>query len=444
MCNTEPYLYRIEGQGSGQIAASIEAGVREGGLHPGQELPAIRDLAAELDISPSTVAAAYRTLRHRGLVTTRGRAGTKISLGPPLPVRGAVQVPSGARNLADGNPDPHLLPDLASALARLDGRPRLYGEAPNLPELVEFATREFKDDGVPTEALTVVGGAMEAFERVLGAHLGPGDRIGIEDPGHANLIDLARALGLEVEPVAVDGQGPTVDALDRALRRGVRAVVITPRAQNPSGAALSAERTEALASAARKFPNVVVIEDDHAGRVADAPARTLVDGGLDRWAVVRSVSKTLGPDLRLAVIAGDRTTIGRVEGRRLLGTGWVSSVLQRLVVTLWSDPDTDRLLAAARKAYAERRHALIDALGKRGIVGQGVSGLNVWVPVSEEQGPARRLLDLGWAVSAGQRFRLASPPALRITITSLLPDEAESFAADLALALRPDRRTRET
>jgi DNA-binding transcriptional MocR family regulator len=377
-------------------------------------------------------------------VTTHGRGGTRISLGPPLPVRGPVQVPSGVRNLADGNPDPNLLPDLSPALARLDGTPRLYGQAPNLPALVELAKRQFQDDGVPADALTVVGGAMEAFERVLGVHLERGDRIAIEDPGHANLIDLARVLGLQIEPVTIDAHGPIVEDVDRALRRGARALAITPRAQNPTGAALSTQRLADLAALARTFPDVVVIEDDHAGRVAGAPARTLASTGLDRWAVVRSVSKTLGPDLRLAVVSGDRMTIDRVEGRRLLGTGWVSNVLQELVVTLWSDPHTNRLLATAQQTYSERRRAVTDALRKRGITGQGVSGLNVWVPVAEEHGPERRLLDLGWAVSPGRRFRLTSPPALRITATALLPEEAEPFAADFERALSPDHRTRET
>lgn len=444
MSDTERYRYQVEGQGASEIAASIEAGMREGALHPGQNLLPVRTLATELGVSPSTVATAYRVLRDRGLVTTRGRGGTMISLGPPLPVRGLVQVPAGVRNLADGNPDPNLLPDVRLGLAGLSDRPRLYGEEPNLPALVELAQHQFEADGVSADALTVVGGAMEAFERVLGAYLDRGDRIAIEDPGHANLIDLARTLSLEIEPIAIDEHGPIVDDVERALRRGARAVTITPRAQNPTGAVLSAQRSADLATALLRHPDVVVIEDDHAGRVSNAPTRTLTGAGLNRWAVVRSVSKTLGPDLRLAVVAGDHTTIGRVEGRRLLGTGWVSSLLQQLVVALWSDPHTDQLLATAERTYSERRHALIDALHERGIAAHGNSGLNVWIPVAEEQGPTRRLLDLGWAVGPGQRFRLISPPALRVTATTLLPEEAARFADDFTHALRLDHRTRET
>jgi len=167
-------------------------------------------------------------------------------------------------------------------------------------------------------------------------------------------------------------------------------------------------------------------EDDHCGPVAGAPNNTVV-AGLDRWAVVRSASKTLGPGLRLAVVAGDPTTIARVEGRRLLGTGWVSHVLQSLAASLWSDPQVNLLLAEAADTYTQRRTALLHKLADQGITAQGRSGLNVWIP--------------GWAVSPGERFRQNSPPALRVTIATLTPPESEVFARDLHHALRPQRRT---
>lgn len=442
MSRTEANLGRICGQGASDIAASIESGIRDGALRPGEQLPAVRTLANRLGVSPATVGAAYRALQGRGLVTTRGRLGTTVSLGPPVPTRGPMHVPSSVRNLADGNPDPALLPSLGAALTQLDPTPLLYGSAPNLPALLDVAHDLFDADGIPHETLTIVGGAMDAFERLLSAYVNRGDRLAIEDPGHANLIDLAGALGLEIEAVRVDDDGPRPEDLRRALERGARAVAITPRAQNPTGAAVTRDRGLELADLLQRFPDTLVIEDDHSGPLAGAPTHTLV-GGLERWAVVRSASKALGPDLRLAIVAGDATTIGRVEGRRLLGTGWVSSVLQRLVASLLSDPQVHRLLAIAADTYGQRRTALLDALAHHGIAAHGRSGLNVWVPVAEENVPSRLLLNAGWAVSPGERFRLSSPPALRVTIATLAPEEATRFADDLNNALQPQHRTYE-
>lgn len=442
MSRTEDNQGQIRGQAATEIASSIETSIREGALQPGERLPAVRGLADQLGVSPATVAAAYHALRGRGLVTTRPRMGTAISLGPSVATRGPLQVPSGARNLADGNPDPALLPSLAAAFGRLDPTPSLYGRSPNLPALLEVARHQLAADGIPHETLTVVGGAMEGFERLLTAYLNRGDRLAVEDPGHANLIDLAGALGLGVEPVRVDDDGPRVQDLAKALERGSRAVAITPRAQNPTGAILADRRAIDLARVLQRFPETLVIEDDHFGPLAGSTAASVVRG-LNRWAVVRSVSKALGPDLRLAIIAGDAVTIGRVEGRRLLGTGWVSNVLQHLVATLWSDPSVQTLLATAAETYNQRRTALLDALASRGIAAHGRSGLNVWIPTAEEHAPSRLLLNAGWAVSPGERFRIASPPALRVTIATLTPAETTRFADDLRQALQPQGRTYE-
>ena len=126
-----------------------------------------------------------------------------------------------------------------------------------------------------------------------------------------------------------------------------------------------------------------MIENDPAGPVAGAAGITLRRSA-KHWAVVRSTSKFLGPDLRVAALAGDDLTIARVEGRQALGPRWVSTILQQLVLRLWSDPSSGRLLARAAEIYAQRRSALLAALAGRGIVAHGRSGFNVWIPVRDE------------------------------------------------------------
>jgi len=432
--------YGLSGGNASAVAASVEHAIVQGRLSPGALLPPVRTLAQALRLSAATVAAAYRTLRVRGLVAGDGRRGTRVVLRPPLLVRRPPLVAAGTRDLAEGNPDPRWLPDLRPAL-RAPARPGLYGAPDPLPALRRLAVRHLEEDGIPAAALAIVGGAMDGVERVLQAHLRPGDRVAVEDPGYAGVLDLVGALGLLPEPMAVDDFGVRPAALATALAAGVRAVILTPRAQNPTGAAFDEERARALRGVLDRHSDVLLVEDDHAGPVAGAPALTLAHPRKPRWAVVRSVSKSLGPDLRLAVLAGDATTVARVEGRQALGAGWVSHLLQGAVAALWSNAATERRLRDAAQAYAQRRQALIEALARRGLEGHGRSGFNVWIPVREEAACVSAMAAAGWAVRAGEPYRIQSPPAVRITISALQPEEAPRVAAALAAAQSARGRT---
>ena len=422
----------MRGETAREISASVEAGVRTGQLTPGDRLLPVRDLASQLGVSPTTVAAAYADLRRRGITAGAGRAGTRIRAAPPVSVRGYLPAPAGARDLISGGPDPDLLPDLP---ARPASRPaRMYAQAPVSPRLRPLAAGQLTADGIDATHLMVTGGALDGIERVLATWLTPSDRVIVEDPGHAVTFDLLAAMGYTAVPVPVDELGIRPDGLAAALARGAGALIVTPRAQAATGAAWDSDRAAAIAETLRRYPSLPVIEDDHAGPVAGAPAFTAC-GGRPRWVTIRSVSKSLGPDLRLAVVAGDEATIARVAGRQALGTGWVSYQLQDLVADLWADPSVPRALASAAGVYKGRREALQAALREHGISATGRSGFTCWVPVSDEEGVASRLAEAGWAVAPGQRFRIAAPPGVRISFAALDSSDAPSFAADFARAL---------
>jgi DNA-binding transcriptional MocR family regulator len=431
-----PVQYQITGSTAVEISGSVEAGIRGGGLLAGAALPPVRGLAATLGVSPATVAAAYRVLRERGVIETAGRAGTRVRARPALQPRqvGRVPTPAGALDLSAGEPDPRLLPSLAAALRRVNGAPVGYAASGPLPELLDLARERLAPVEAP--ALTITGGALDGIERTLTAHLRPGDRVAVEDPGWANLLDLIAALGLAAVPVPVDDDGPTESGLRAALAAGVRAVVVTTRAQNPTGAAVSRARAAALRALLRRHRGVLVVEDDHSAELSPVPLHPLA-GATDSWAFVRSVSKPYGPDLRLAVVAGDEATVARVEGRLRVGAGWVSTVLQRLVLDLWRDPSVPALVREATASYTARRQALLAALRARGLAAAGRTGINVWVPVADETGAVARLRDEGYAVAPGSLFRIAAPPGLRITISPLDPAQIGPLADAVLRAVRP-------
>ncbi|MER5634923.1 aminotransferase class I/II-fold pyridoxal phosphate-dependent enzyme [Streptomyces nitrosporeus] len=434
--------YRIEGRRASEIAASVERGVGDGELAPGQLLPPMRELANTLGVNPNTVAAAYRTLRERGVIETAGRKGSRVRPRPASTARGSLRIeaPPGVRDVGEGSPDATLLPDLGEALAAAaeDYRagPGLYGEEAVLPGLARAARAGLDADGVPDGPVVVTSGSLDAVERVLAVHLKPGDVVAVEDPGWGSMLDLVPALGLRARPVALDQDGPLPQDVERALRAGARALVVTDRAQNPTGASVSAARARELRSVLAGYPQVLLIEDDHGHAIVDVPLHPLA-GVTEHWAFVRSVAKAYGPDLRVAVLTGDALTLDRVAGRQRLGPGWVSRLLQRAVLHLWESGAVDP--AAVARSYGERRRALVEALERRGIPAYGRSGMHVWVPVGDETGAVARLLHAGWAVAPGARFRLASPPGVRLTVSQLSEADIEPLADAVAAAAGPVR-----
>ncbi|MRX45007.1 aminotransferase class I/II-fold pyridoxal phosphate-dependent enzyme [Agromyces sp. Q22] len=430
----------ITGSSAADIAASVRALIERGALRPGDALPPVRNLADDLGVNRNTAVAAYRQLTTAGVVVTRGRGGTRVADRSAVAQEGFA-ADSVLRDVATGNPDPDLIPDPSRALAGMAGRPVLYGEPVVDPGLEHWARAWVGDDLAPSEVrLTITSGAADAVERLLAQALVRDDAVALEDPCFLTSIHTVRVGGYRPVPVPVDDEGMTVSGLRAALEQGVRAVVCTPRAQNPTGASLSERRAEELRAVLREHPYVLVIEDDHFSMLSRRPYRSLIGPEHRRWALVRSVSKFLGPDMCLAVTASDPETADRLAMRLTPGTTWVSHLLQRLTLALVTDPDVDAAIAAAGAHYAERNDAFAGRLTELGLPTTAGDGLNLWValPVAARD-VSEQLMRRGWLVRTGDEFVLADAPAthrLRLTVHDLSDADAERLATDLAAAVR--------
>jgi DNA-binding transcriptional MocR family regulator len=165
------------------------------------------------------------------------------------------------------------------------------------------------------------------------------------------------------------------------------------------------------------------------------------------WALVRSLSKFLGPDLRLALVAADTQSAMRLEARLSAGTTWVSRLLQHSARELLADPGVHELHERAREAYAHRSGLLIQRLHAHGIeVPHRPDGLNVWVELDVDSGSVvQALAERGWAVRPGHLFvhdPSARQGAIRVTSSTVTEPQAEAFAAELAAVVAALRTTR--
>ena len=432
---------RITGTSAAEIADSVRALRDHGVLQPGSVLPPVRELAASLGVNRNTAVAAYRQLAQAGLVLSRGRAGTIVA-GLESVAQEGYAADTVLRDIGTGNPDPRLIPDPAPALMTIASRPVLYGE-PVIDRGLDEWSRDWiaADLGDVDFRITITSGAVDAVERLLAQALMRDDAVALEDPCFLASIHTVRLGGYRAVPVPVDEQGMTVDGLRAALDAGVRAVICTPRAQNPTGASLTAARASELRALLADHPYVLIIEDDHFSMLSQRRYESLIGPDHRRFALVRSVSKFLGPDMCLAIAATDAETAERLAMRLSPGTTWVSHLLQRLALTQLTDREVRAEVAAAAAHYAERNAAFAARLRANGIEATSSDGLSLWIELAQ---PARtvaeRLMRRGWLARTGDDFALderAEPSHhLRLTVHDLSDDDAETLVTDLVAAGR--------
>lgn len=430
----------IAGSTAAEISESVRDLVERGAFAPGDHLPPVRSLAAELGVNRNTVLAAYRSLVTARIAATGGRTGTTV-LGPERNPDEGFAAGTVLRDIGSGNPDPALLPDLAAAFASVAPAHVLYGESVIDPQLAEWATEWMAADHPRAFRLSVTAGAVDAVERLLAQTLVQGDRVGLEDPCFLSSIHTARLAGYVPVAIPVDREGMTVDGVRAALESGARAIVCTPRAHNPTGVGITADRARQLREVLADHPHVLVIEDDHFSLLAPTPYSSIIAPSHQRWALVRSVSKFLGPDMRLAITASDPVTAQRLALRLSPGTMWVSHVMQRLAAGMLRDPGTQQRIAAAGEHYARRNGDFVSLLAAREVRAQSDGGLNVWVDVrGDVVEVGRRLALRGWLGRSGDEFALEPGSStgathLRLTVHDLDPEEQRRLADDLAAAV---------
>jgi DNA-binding transcriptional MocR family regulator len=419
--------YHISGKSASAIADSLERAIDEGAFGNDGALPTIRELAEKLDVSPTTVNAAYSQLRTRGRIGGNRRGGSRVIALAKIPTAGAPAIRSGLRNLVAANPDPALLPPLRPFIERTIRDGRLYGDERVHPGLRAACAARLEADRIPTSAMMIASGAADAVGLALQTHLVPGDKIALEDPSYPPYRQLCAELRLQIVPVTMDARGMVPESLAKAIRAGAKALIAIPRAQNPIGAAFDQRRVQALVKELRQAPNLIVIEDDYVALLTATPLFALA-GHVPRWMFVRSLAKALGPDLRVAFAAGDALTIERMQQRQALSAGWVSWILQAAAAAMLTDAGAQKLVKTAQKTYAARRLGFARALRARGVPVDDGDGLQVWLHVDDELQVVRMLDAAGWAVDSGSRYRFNSPPAVRIVTTTLAGDDIDRLA----------------
>ncbi|NAN55829.1 PLP-dependent aminotransferase family protein, partial [Pseudomonas protegens] len=370
-----------------QLYQRFRESIADGRLRPGDRVPAVRALAAELNLARGTVEAAYQLLIGEGYLTARGAAGTIVTpqLAPvSAPTQRAPVAPktyqathAGTSPLALQMGLPALDAFPRKLWTRLAGRqlrqagveglvyPDARGYAPLRAAIASYLGIS-RGISCHPEQIFVCAGYRACLDLISHTLMRPGATCWLEEPGYFMARSALLEAGAQLVPVPVDDQGLDVaQGIARAPEAGF--AVVTPTHQSPLGMSLSLPRRLALLDWANRQGSWIIEDDyDSEYRYQGKPLPALKS--LDQQGRVLytgTFSKVLFPGLRLAylVVPAEQTPAFARQADRL--HNHCPHLLQATVAAFLNEGHFARHLNKMRGLYARRRQWLVEALHQK-------------------------------------------------------------------------------
>ncbi|NGN65268.1 PLP-dependent aminotransferase family protein, partial [Streptomyces sp. A7024] len=408
------------------LADGVRLLVLEGRVPVATRLPAERELATALSVSRTTIAAAYEYLRAAGFLESRRGAGswTSVPGGHPLPTRGLEPLPPESTGsmidlgcAAPTATEPWLTRAMQGALEELPLYAHTHGDYPaGLPVLRETIAARYTARGVPTmpEQIMITTGAMGAMAALVRLFAGRGERVAVDSPSYANILQLIREEDCRLVPVAM-GEGLAgwdLPAWRQVLRDAApRMAYVIADYHNPTGALASEDKRRELVEAARRAGTTLIADEtmgeltlEEADRASLPCPVAAFDPAGSTVITVGSASKAFWAGLRIGwVRAAPEVVRSLVSARAYADLG--SPVLEQLAVNWLMTGEGWESAVGLRRAQARQsRDALVAALGEQlpeweFEVPRG--GLTLWVRTGGLSGSR--------IAEAGERFGVRVP-----------------------------------
>lgn len=451
--------------------------IRDRLLAPGARLPSVRQCAAQHQVSPSTVVAAYDQLAARGLIVSRPQRGFFVrdfQQKLPIPIvkrspdateKIATEVPMarppGGQPLdatrliramfqpAGPQPQPGMgvfppdwlkSPFLAAAVRKVTSTAAFqdssltYGEPQGDAGLRRALAQHLDTLGLPVrpgQIVTTVG-ATHALDVVSRTLLKPGDSVMVEEPGWA--VEFARldALGMRVLPVPRGAAGPDTDIMARYCEvHAPRLFVSVSVLHNPTGALITPASAHRVLQLAGRH-GFLVVEDDTYSHIAPAHATRMGSlDGLERTIYVGGFAKILAPAWRIGFVAAPSHLVERLVDTKLLTTLTTPSLLEKALALCMEQGQLRR--------HAERIRHRLDLARVRSVqmaLQAGCrfvaepAGLFGWVDTGVDTDIlALRLLDEGYLIAPGGLFHASRQPSTHMRINFATSQDPAFWAA---------------
>ena len=415
-----------------QIRNAIEKAIKNGDLKPGDQLPAVTSLAADIGVTHSTIRRAFEDLSAQGLIGSHVGRGTFIldankktsEEDSPAPVKNIASNPGvngeftiaarrlrmgiakslealmeltkrpGLIHLTSGVPDPALIEDgMLACLAKnafKSGEEKyyIYGESPlGLKELREELAKRFNSEGMDITAdnILITNGSQQAASILAQSALDNKQRIICETPCWLGIPRAFGAIGHWVETVSRDKNGPVINKLERFNDGRPSLLYLCPEFHHPMGTDLNAERQTQLIEWAKEQKTDILADQIFHDLRFEGPLRKsiIAEAGKKNYFIMGSLSKSFMVGLRIGWLIGDEERIKSLCAlKRAIDLG-SPPLMQGIALSLLKSGEYDAHLKRAREHYRIRRDTIIESLEKN--MPEGVNwtkpsgGFHMWV-----------------------------------------------------------------
>jgi DNA-binding transcriptional MocR family regulator len=404
------------------LAESLRGLLTDGRLALGVRLPAERELAETLEISRTTVTAAYNELRSSGHLKSRRGAGSWTTLpgGARVDSSGLWAADGGAPDLIDLataalSAPPQMAEAAREAVAALPAYLSGTGYHPaGIPELRSIVAGGFTERGLPTTAdqIMITSGVQHALDLAVRLLVPPGSAVLTESPTYPNALAAFNARRARVHTYGLDRGGWDDELLLATIRQtGARIAYLIPEFHNPTGWLMHAGLRAKLPSVAHSAGTDLIVDESFVDLLlderVDVPPPVATYDRHARVLCIGGMSKPYWGGLRIGWIRATEQVVQRLAAVRV-GVDMAGPVLDQLVgVALLQR--RRQIVAARRAQLREQRDILVAALGDATPSWQFMvpsGGLSLWVeldaPISTAL--ARAAEAFGVRVAPGPRF----------------------------------------
>ncbi|MBL4934277.1 PLP-dependent aminotransferase family protein [Clostridium sp. YIM B02515] len=387
----------------------------------GQQLPSIRTLSKELNISPMTIVKAYNELEKNGLAVTIQGKGTYVNQRNNIeklnsfPEHNDFQWQMGIpdylsrsqfqsnSNLTYGNNMYNL--SIASINYKLLPTADILKDSLNLTERnIEYLAQyppvqgdhEFrnvlsnylksKEISTAPENILITSGSQQGISLIASTFVGPGDIVVMETPTYPGAIDLFKSRGAVILTVPVDNEGMRTDILISLCDKHSPKIIYTmPNFHNPTGCSMSLRRKIELLDIA-KFNNSIIVEDDPWSEISYKKEKIKSIKSMDtdgHVVYIKGLSKILGPAYRLAAIVAEGSILSRLINAKANHDLGTSMLNQKTLLDFIKSNKMNSYLDNLNKKLLRRRDKVINLLkhnapsGVNWTIPEG--GINLWI-----------------------------------------------------------------